>query len=373
MEASTTRSFMKLAVVAALALLLSSTAPNPVDLNAQASVHTLTMNDNGTTITVPVGDSVALSLGTNVNWSVSTSNPNVLTPAPGPASDQGYWLATLAGQSTVTANGTAICSPGQACPQFAIYYQATIDVVGSGSVSPSASVQVQPGWNLVGGPAGTMFPTALYTWNAISGQYQTVSPGTPVQSGQGYWAFFSNQTSVTLNGGSSSSITLSLAAGQWQQTADPSGTENATVSGADLVFSYNPTTASYNQSTTLLPGQGAWVLSFAGATVQVVPALQAPSSCGATTNVTSSQNSQTLAMHVGDCIVLELSGPYSTWSVQVANPAILSQVQPASGSFQGAYQAISTGQTTLTATSNPPCYPLCLVPSLLFRLTVVVQ
>ena len=373
MHASTSRSIMKLAVVAALALLLGCTAPHIVNLNAQTSVHTLTMNDNGTTITVPVGDSVALSLGTNVNWSVGTSNSTVLTAAPGPASDQGYWLATGTGQSTVTANGTAICNPGQACPQFVIHFQASVDVVGGGSVSPPGSVQYPSGWNLVGGPTGTVFPTALYTWNAISGLYQTVPPGTAVQGGQGYWAFFANQTPVTLNGGSSSSITLSLAAGQWQQIADPSGTENATVSGADLVFSYNPTTASYNQSTTLLPGQGAWALSFAGATIQVVPALQTPGSCGATTNVTSSQNNQTLAVQVGDCIVLELSGPYSTWSVQVANPAILSEVQPASGNSQGTYQSTATGQTMLTATSNPPCYPLCLVPSVLFRLTVVVQ
>ena len=50
---------------------------------------------------------------------------------------------------------------------------------------------------------------------------------------------------------------------------DPSGTKPATVSGGDSVLTSDPRKNAYVESRTLQPGQGALVLSLAGATVSV--------------------------------------------------------------------------------------------------------
>lgn len=237
---------------------------------AQGRLHTLTESDNNTTITVPVGDSIELKLPTDLTWDVSISNASVLKRPPvALATDvQGLWDANAAGESVITANGTPQCNTGEACPQFIVHFQTTVEVTGSAPPS-GQGIDYPAGWNLVGGPDGATFPVTLYQWDVASGQYQTISAGTPVTGGQGYWAYFSAPTSVALNGAGAASVSIPAIPGQWLQIANPSGTAKATVSGADAVDTYDPSSGSYSQDTTLEPGQGAWAYAANPVTIQI--------------------------------------------------------------------------------------------------------
>ena len=136
----------------------------------------------------------------------------------------------------------------------------------------TSSATYSPGWNLVGGPAGTTFSQALnplYTFPAGASSYVQVPNTQPAQAGVGYWAFFNSQTTVTLSGTTTLPFTVTAPAGQYIMIANPSATSTVTVSGADVVYTYDPTNAAspYSAVSTLQPGQGAWVYSAAGETI----------------------------------------------------------------------------------------------------------
>lgn len=145
----------------------------------------------------------------------------------------------------------------------------------SDQVGPATiTVTYAAGWNLIGGPAGTMITGAfgpLYTFKAGDTAYEVVSPGTPLAAGAGYWANFMTATMVTLSASGSPTATAQLAAGQFVMIGNPS-TAAVTVTGADVVDTFNPAANSYTSTTgtaTLQPGQGAWALSLRGATVSI--------------------------------------------------------------------------------------------------------
>ncbi|MGI8553635.1 MAG: hypothetical protein ACR2PL_23035, partial [Dehalococcoidia bacterium] len=257
-----------------LVLLLGFSTQHWRQLRAQATLHTLTMADSNTTLTVPVGDSIELRLSTDDNWDVSISDPTVLRRPPVALIQgvQGLWNAVMPGESVITATGTAKCAAGVPCPQFAILFQATIDVTGSSTGGPpgsGASVTFPRGWNLVGGPADSTFLVPLFIYDSAGGQYQTLDAGRGVKGGYGYWAFFSVPTTIAFTSNGSPSATLPIFGGQWQQVADPSATASVTVTGADVVYTYDPTGGQYNQATTLMPGQGAWVYAASDGSVQL--------------------------------------------------------------------------------------------------------
>jgi hypothetical protein len=59
-----------------------------------------------------------------------------------------------------------------------------------------------------------------------------------------------------------------LPAGQYALIGNPTGM-TMTVTGADAVYAYDPTSGTYRQATTLGAGQGAWAYSANGATVSL--------------------------------------------------------------------------------------------------------
>jgi hypothetical protein len=88
-------------------------------------------------------------------------------------------------------------------------------------------------------------------------------------------------------------------------------------------------------------------------------------------------NQQTVYLAVGDTFQLKL-GEQPTWTVQIENEQIVARVRETAtdSATQGVYKALTAGQTTLTATGEPACRqsrPACMLPSLLFRLTIVVR
>ena len=90
-------------------------------------------------ITIQVGQKLEVVLHANAgmtNWSdVRSSDTSVLTPIVNPAATavRGVTLAAFQaqtpGQSMITASAGAACSPGQACPMYAILYSVTVTVL----------------------------------------------------------------------------------------------------------------------------------------------------------------------------------------------------------------------------------------------------
>jgi len=124
----------------AAALLLSAcgtrvgSAPTPspgLDFNAVVTEH-------DTAITIQVGQKLEVVLHAKsgmTNWSnVRSSDTSVLAPIVNPAATaaRGVTLAAFQalapGRAVITASAGALCSPGQACPMFAILFSATVTV-----------------------------------------------------------------------------------------------------------------------------------------------------------------------------------------------------------------------------------------------------
>ncbi|MGI8553817.1 MAG: hypothetical protein ACR2PL_23965 [Dehalococcoidia bacterium] len=148
-------------------------------------------------------------------------------------------------------------------------------LLGSRSVSAQNTpiVPVFPGWNLISAPAGTDLSAAgaLYTLQPGDTGYEMVQPAAGTHPGLGYWAFFSNIRPITLTAGDNAPYRVTVAAGQPIQIGNPSGTEVASVSGADVVLAYDAVQGNYLPTRTLLPGQGAWAIANNGGVITVAP------------------------------------------------------------------------------------------------------
>lgn len=125
---------------------------------------------------------------------------------------------------------------------------------------PAVTVAYPPGWNLVGGPAGTVLIGALgplYTLQYTDNGYETVPAGTALTGGLGYWAYFPNSGSAALPAGGPCVISVAIGAGDWVMVGDPWPTGTVTVRGPDIVETYTPG-GGYQTGVTLRPGQAAW-------------------------------------------------------------------------------------------------------------------
>ena len=143
---------------------------------------------------------------------------------------------------------------------------------GASPPAPGATASYTAGWNLVGGPAGTVetgSAGALYTYQASDSAYESFATTTSLVAPQGYWAYFPAATTVTLQAVSAQTTTVALPANHYVMVGDPTN-RPVTLSGADSVLTYSPS-GGYAQTTTLQPGQGAWVLSGGGGTLTITP------------------------------------------------------------------------------------------------------
>jgi len=142
--------------------------------------------------------------------------------------------------------------------------------VTTAAVSPAptgTSVTYQTGWNLVAGLPGVALSNVAagpLAFQPAQDSYQSVDPSQAV-SGQGYWVNFSAPTTVNVAATGTQPAPVPIPAGSFVLLGD-SGGSALTVSGADAVWTYSPTSGSYTQTTTLLPGQAGWAYSTAGAT-----------------------------------------------------------------------------------------------------------
>jgi hypothetical protein len=121
------------------------------------------------------------------------------------------------------------------------------------------------GWNIIGGPGGTIVNGnmgPLYTYQAGDLDYEMIAGGTSLTQPNGYWAYFGGPASTSIPTSSAQTLTVTLPALQWIMIGNPGNTP-ANVSGADVVYTYS-VSGGYQQTTSLLPGQGAWAISMSG-------------------------------------------------------------------------------------------------------------
>ena len=87
------------------------------------------------------------------------------------------------------------------------------------------------------------------------------------------------------------------------------------------------------------------------------------------TEITLADNRTTVQLSSGQRFLLSLDGGYD-WTVKVADETVVRRI---GDQAQGIYEASRPGQTTLVASGDPRCRPLCGMPSIEFRLWIVVQ
>ena len=97
-----------------------------------------------------------------------------------------------------------------------------------------------------------------------------------------------------------------------------------------------------------------------------------------TNGITLADNGKTFTLHPGESFLLNLGMDTFDWTVDIDNPNVLGRVKDVMviRGAQGIYEANSLGQASLTAIGNPLCrnsVPACEMPSIMFRITVIVQ
>lgn len=194
--------------------------------------------------------------GTQYYVDIDSSNPS--------CSQAGITLSFKVNGQAATTTTTVPDTPGSAVQ---------LNIAVSGQAGPSSTVTYQPGWNIVGGPTGQTFTQAgatLYTAQAGDTAYEQMPNTSPITAPRGYWAFFSAATTVTIQGAAPTGpTTIAAPAGTYIMVGNPNPTATVTVSGQDVMFTFNPTSNSYAISTTLAPGQGGVIYSAAGATITI--------------------------------------------------------------------------------------------------------
>lgn len=268
------------ALLAALLLWLGAPAhARRVAAQTSGALHTLTLMDSGSTLTVPLGDSIELRLTTALDWNVQVSDTTVLRRPPVALvrSVQGLWLANQPGRATISATGSPPCiNTRPACTLPSIDFAATVVVAGAPPPQPGVSATYRLGWNIIGAPSGAVLPVDAFAWDPVAGRYMVIAAGSPLKGGTGYWAFFYATQAVALPPAGVTVARVSAPAGAWVLVGNPSDVSSATVSGADALFTYDPTAGVYAAAPALPPGAGAWARSNAGGEIVISAQPPAP-------------------------------------------------------------------------------------------------
>jgi hypothetical protein len=138
------------------------------------------------------------------------------------------------------------------------------------------AISYPAGWNLVSGPSGSTLVGAtgsIYTAQPGDSAYQVLAANSPLKSGWGYWAYFPSGGSIRTQPGIST-YSVDLGDGATVLIGNPSAANPATVTGADVVYTYTPG-GDYTISTTVPAGQGAIVIGAGTITVTATTAASA--------------------------------------------------------------------------------------------------
>ena len=100
----------------------------------------------------------------------------------------------------------------------------------------------------------------MYTLPPSGSDYEPLAADQPVETGRGYWAYFTAPTRVPLAGGAPSELVVAAEAGAFALIGNPNPDRDAVVEGAVAVYAWDPVAGRYVETNTLAPGQGAWAL-----------------------------------------------------------------------------------------------------------------
>lgn len=94
--------------------------------------------------------------------------------------------------------------------------------------------------------------------------------------------------------------------------------------------------------------------------------------------ITLADNGKTFTTHTGDRFLLNLGMEVYDWTVNIDNQDVLSRVKNITviRGAQGLYEALKPGQAILTAGGDPLCRsakPACMIPSIMYQVTILVQ
>jgi hypothetical protein len=159
------------------------------------------------------------------------------------------------------------------------------------------------GWNMIGGPAGTDFSAApLYAYT--SSGYVAAS-GSKAMDCQGYWAYFTDSTVLTLSGSDgSASQSCPLEAG-WNLIGNPFA-GGALLPAGVTAYHWNPDAERYDIVQVIPPGAAVWInSSAAGAILLQFVSETAPASSELTISDLTSPGPY--RVHVSDTVKLLLA------------------------------------------------------------------
>ena len=97
-----------------------------------------------------------------------------------------------------------------------------------------------------------------------------------------------------------------------------------------------------------------------------------------TNGITLADNGKTFTLHPSESFLLNLGMDTFDWTVEIDHQNVLSRVKGVMviRGAQGIYEAYSLGEASLTAVGNPLCrnsVPACEMPSIMFKITVIVK
>lgn len=221
----------------------------------------------------------------------------------------------------------------------------------------SATLSYPAGWNMVGAPPGTNLSAegTLYSYGATGYVAATVTSATLCA---GYWAFFDQPLSATINGtppsGQYAACTLQSG---WNMVGNPF-LAPANIPAGITAYHWNPSAARYDVVTSIPVGGAVWIYSGSVGTLPLQQGTSTP--VGATLTITPPY-ATSYSAHVGDTIQLVMPSTL-TYSVTY-DPAFL-QLQSTGTTSDGRayfqFKALAAGATTLTLdpacrASTPPC------------------
>lgn len=100
-----------------------------------------------------------------------------------------------------------------------------------------------------------------------------------------------------------------------------------------------------------------------------------PANGGAAPTITLDDNGRIFTYAVGDTFTLDLGAGIYDWEIPMDELTIFS-FKAGKGDVQGTLEALKAGTVVLTAIGNPKCLqsnPPCLMPTVLFRVTLIVE